>query len=249
MLHWQRIDLALADSTNEEVRRRAESGAPEGLVIRADAQTAGRGRRGRAWASQPGNLYVSLLLRPRRDIAEVATLSFLTAVAVAEAVEQAGAAAGIDLAGRVRCKWPNDVMLDGAKLCGILLESRTGPDGRLDYLIVGVGVNLTTHPDGLPYPATHLGAAGVALPPGGLLDKMLTGFAVWYERWHYEGFAPVRAAWLQRAQGLGGPVVVRTGETEVRGIFSALDASGALVLELPNGQRQSVTAGDVFPAT
>lgn len=246
MVAWRLQVFDSLDSTNEEVRRQAESGAAEGLAVLAKQQTAGRGRRGRAWDSPPGNLFLSLLLRPqlkgqRASPAEAATLSFLTAVALLEALDLAAVPA------KLTCKWPNDVLVSGAKIAGILLESRTGPDGALGWVTVGIGVNLVWHPSETPYPVTSLASHGVTVTPEDFAQWLLARYGYWYGRWQAEGFAPVRAAWLSRAQGLGQPVVVRLPDTELHGRFVALDDSGALLLELPDGRRHTVTAGDVFP--
>lgn len=247
MVAWRLQVFDSLDSTNEEVRRQAETGAAEGLAVLAKQQTAGRGRRGRAWESPPGNLFLSLLLRPQLNgrgatPAEAATLSFLTAVALLDALDLATVPA------KLTCKWPNDVLVNGAKAAGILLESRTAPDGALGWVTVGIGVNLAWHPEGMPYPVTSLVAHGVTVRPEEFAQWLLARYGYWYGRWQAEGFAPVRAAWLARAQGLGQPVIVRLPDGELRGTFVALDDSGALLLELPDGRRQTVTAGDVFPA-
>ncbi|WP_341702516.1 biotin--[acetyl-CoA-carboxylase] ligase [Ferrovibrio sp.] len=244
MTAWSLQAFDSLDSTSEEVRRRAEAGAPEGLAVLARRQTAGRGRRGRSWDSPEGNLFLSLLLRPRVTPAEAARLSFLVAVAVTEALDLAAPA----LRGQVTCKWPNDVLVAGAKIAGILLESRTAPDGGLDWVIVGIGVNLAHFPPDTPYAATALSAHGVAVLPEDFAGWLLARLGYWLGRWRSEGFAPVREAWLARAQGIGREVVVRLPDSELRGRFAALDESGALLLELPDGSRQAVTAGDVFPA-
>jgi BirA family biotin operon repressor/biotin-[acetyl-CoA-carboxylase] ligase len=243
-MKWDVRAFDSLDSTNEEVRRQAETGVAEGLVVRARQQTAGRGRRGRAWESPPGNLFLSLLLRPKVSPAQAATLSFLTAVVLTEALELAAPQTGPKIA----CKWPNDVLVNGAKIAGILLESRTAPDGTLGWVTVGIGVNLAWHPAETPYPVTSLAAHGTAVAPEDFTPWLLARYGYWYDRWQAEGFAPVRTAWLKKAQGLGLPAVVRLPDRELRGIFAALDDSGALLLELPDGRRHTVTAGDVFPA-
>lgn len=242
-MKWDLRVFDTLDSTNEEVHRQAEAGAPEGFAARARQQTAGRGRRGRAWASPPGNLFLSLLLRPKATPAQAATLSFLTCVALGEAIDLAGVPAS-----DVTNKWPNDLLVGGAKIAGILLESRTRPDAALDWVTVGVGVNLASHPDDTLYPVTSLKAQGSDVGPEDFAGWLLARYGYWYNRWQAEGFAPVRAAWLARAQGLGQPVVVRLPDRELHGRFAALDDSGALLLELPDGRVQTVTAGDVFPA-
>ena len=248
-MKWDLRVFDSLDSTNEEIRRQAEAGAAEGLAVLARQQTAGRGRRGRGWTSVPGNMFLSLLLRPqlkgqRASPAQAATLSFLTAVAVLEAIDLAGPAAGTQLT----CKWPNDVLVDGAKVAGILLESRTTPDGALGWVTVGIGVNLVSHPADTLYPVTALNRHGIEAMPEDFAGWLLARYGYWYDRWQAEGFAPVRAAWLRRAQGVGQPVIVRLPDHELRGTFIALDDGGALILELPDGRRHTVTAGDVFPA-
>jgi BirA family biotin operon repressor/biotin-[acetyl-CoA-carboxylase] ligase len=241
-MKWDLRAFDTVDSTNEEIRRQAEAGAAEGLAVMAAKQTAGRGRRGRAWESPPGNLFLSLLLRPAVTPGQAATLSFLTTVAVAEAV--ALAIPGADITN----KWPNDLLVGGAKISGILLESHTRPDAALDWVAVGIGVNLASHPDNALYPTTSLRHHGAEVTPADFAGWLLARYGYWYERWLAEGFAPVRAAWLSRAQGLGQPVIVRLPDRELQGRFTALDDSGALLLELPDGRVQTVTAGDVFPA-
>lgn len=243
-MKWDLRVFDSLDSTNEEIRRQAETGMAEGLAVLAKQQTAGRGRRGRAWESPPGNLFLSLLLRPKVSPAQAATLSFLTAVALGEALELAAPQLGPAIA----CKWPNDVLVNGAKIAGILLESRTAPDGNLDWVTVGIGVNLTWHPAETPYPVTSLAAHNTGIAPQDFAPWLLARYGYWYGRWQAEGFAPVRAAWLKKAQGLGQPVVVRLPDRELHGVFAALDEGGALILEMPDGRRQTVTAGDVFPA-
>lgn len=247
-MNWDLRVHDVLDSTNEELRRQAEAGAPEGLAVLARRQTMGRGRRGRTWESPEGNLFLSLLLRPQVTPAEAAKLSFLTAVALIETLDLAAPA----LSPHIACKWPNDVLVRDAKIAGILLESRTRPGASLDWasldwVVVGIGVNLRQFPTDTPYPVTALAAHGVEATPEVFAPWLLARFGYWLGRWRSEGFAPVREAWLGRAQGLGGPVVVRLPEGELQGRFAALDESGALLLDLPDGRRQAIAAGDVFP--
>lgn len=228
------------DSTNEEARRQARDGAPEGTLIWGRAQTAGRGRRGRSFISPPGNLYLSVLLRPERSAAEAAQLGFAAALAIADAVAPL-------LPARVRLglKWPNDVLLDGRKLSGILLESQAS-EGRLDWLVLGMGVNVVSFPEGLDHPATSLFAVGASVTVDALLETLAGRFEAWHERWRREGFQPLRQAWLQRAQGLGEPIRVRLATGESGGRFAGLDEEGALLLDDATGRRR-VAAGEVFP--
>lgn len=228
------------DSTNEEARRRAREGAAEGLLVWAKEQSAGRGRRGRSFASPPGNLYMSILLRPARSAVEAAQLSFAGALAVGDA-----AGALLADAARLSYKWPNDVLIDGRKLSGVLLESQAAGEGRLDWLVIGIGVNLASFPEGLEFPAISLKAAGADISVEALLMAVAERFLFWYERWQ-AGFAPLRAAWLSRAQGLGGAIRVRLQAEELLGRFAGLDEEGALLLEDAGGRRR-IAAGDIFP--
>ena len=235
------VALDEAGSTNDEARARAAAGAPEGTVVWALRQQAGRGRRGRSWVSPPGNLYLSVVLRPACPARHVAQLSFVAALAVVDLVDG-------PLPGRARCKWPNDILVDGAKVAGILLESALGACGRVDWVVLGIGVNLASHP-GIagPVPSTSLAAAGgaPALAPEDALPLLLAALARRRQDWQAQGFGAVRRAWLARAHGLGGPVTVENGGRRRAGVFAGLDADGALVLAQADGSRLSIAAGDV----
>jgi BirA family biotin operon repressor/biotin-[acetyl-CoA-carboxylase] ligase len=234
------VALETIDSTNEEALRRARAGAPEGTLVWAREQSRGRGRRGRGWSSPAGNLYCSLLLRPDVPPAAAAQLGFLAAVALAETL-----AACLPAERRIRCKWPNDLLIDGAKVAGILPEAEAA--GRtVAALVLGIGVNLAGHPEGLPYRATSVLASGGAASVEELLANLAIAIERWYRRWQVEGFGPLRARWLDFAFGLGEPIEVRLESGVLRGRFAALDPTGALDLELAEGGRRLITAGDVF---
>ncbi|RTR20679.1 biotin--[acetyl-CoA-carboxylase] ligase [Azospirillum griseum] len=230
-------------STNDEAKALARSGAGEGTMVWARRQDSGRGRRGRAWTSPEGNLYSSLVLRPQRAPAEAALVSFVAALAIAETAETV-----LPDPSGVRCKWPNDVLIHGRKLSGILLESEQGTDGAVDWLVLGVGINLRHFPETTDYAATSLLAEGApAMTPLALLEIYADRLAQWYHRWLDCGFAPVRAAWLERARGLGGPILVRLADRTISGVFVDLDSDGVLLLDPDDGgPRQRITAGDVF---
>lgn len=235
--------FAELDSTNEEAKRQAASGAPAGTLISARAQRAGRGRRGRVWVSAPGNLYLSIVLRPACSAGAAAQLGFAAALAVGDAVLPL-----LPDAAALAYKWPNDVLVGGRKVSGILLESQASAGGRIDWLVVGIGVNLAAFPDNSEYPATSLAAAGAApVTVEALLEAVARAFHFWYERWLEDGFEPLRQAWLARARGLGQPIRVRLAQGESEGRFAGLDGEGALLLETGTAQRR-ITAGDVFPA-
>lgn len=229
-------------STNDEALRLAEAGAPAGTVVWAKAQSGGRGRSGRGWTSPPGNAYFSLLLRPAVPAAEAAGLSFLAAVAVAEAFEVL-----LPTAKAVACKWPNDVLIGGRKAVGILLQSRLGTSGLVEAMVIGIGTNVATRPEGTEWPATSLAAEGYAGGVEAVVVAEVTALDRWLGRWRAEGFAPVRAAWLARAHALGRRIRARTGSLELHGTFEGLDPAGALLLAGDDGKRHVITAGEVFP--
>ena len=242
---YRLIVLDSVDSTNEEARRLAASGAFDtaaGItVIRAAEQTSGRARRGRGWESRPGNLYASLLLRPGCPAAEAPQLGFVAGVALHEAVRGM-----LPAQRRVACKWPNDLLVDGRKVAGMLLEGAGASGQKLDWLVIGVGVNVAHHPPATEFPATDLAEAGCdGVTPERLLLAFLAAFDVWRARWRADGFAAVRRAWLAAAHGRGGPLTVRLDAVTYSGTFADLDADGALLLEQGDGMRR-VTAGDVF---
>jgi BirA family biotin operon repressor/biotin-[acetyl-CoA-carboxylase] ligase len=229
-------------STSDEAKSLAAAGAPAGTLVWARTQSAGRGRQGREWVSPPGNLYASLILRPAVPAAIAAQLSFVAALAVGDACLAQAPDAAIAL------KWPNDVLLAGRKLAGILLESHASLAGTLDWLVVGIGINLATYPVEVDYPATALSATGADAAPETVLAALAEAFLVWYQCWRDgAGFATIRSAWLARAHGLGKPVRVRLPGATLEGVFAGLDTDGALLLDSAAGQRR-IAAGEVFPA-
>lgn len=226
---WTLVALDTVGSTNDEAARLADSGAPEGTVVWSREQTGGRGRRGRRWSSPVGNLYSSTILRPDCAAAQAAELGFVAALAVADMVP----------AGRqVRVKWPNDVLVDGGKIAGILLESAVGDGGRVLHVVAGIGVNVGFAPQ-LPemrYPGSALGGTVEAA-----LEVLAAALARRLADWRRAGFAAVRAAWLAQAGPLGAEVDVKLGEGLVSGRFAGLDPEGALLLETADGPRRIVS--------
>lgn len=232
--------VAEIDSTNEELKRRALAGAEAGLVLRSDLQSAGRGRRGRNWVSEPGNLYLSLLLRPEKSPAVAATLGFVAAIALGRMLR-------VLVPVPVLHKWPNDVLVDGRKISGILLESGGITSGKVDSLVLGIGLNLRHHPAEGLYPTTDLVAAGgPQLAPDQALDLLLEEFRPLYERWLRDGFAALRAEWLAHCIGLGEIVLARLDREEVSGHFEDIETDGTLVLALADGTKRRIAAGDIF---
>jgi len=229
-------------STNDEAKRLARDGAAEGTLLWALEQTAGRGRRGRVWVSPPGNLYASLILRPDCPASRAAQLGFVTALAV-------GGALGASCRGlAVSYKWPNDVLINGRKVAGILLESEMIEHERPSFVVIGVGVNLAAAPQDTEFPATSILEEGWGtVPPTLMLEEFAEHFRSWQMRWQMEGFAPVRAAWLAAAAvSPGEPIRVRLDAASLHGCFLDIDEEGALLLEAA-GERRRVSAGEVFP--
>ena len=235
------VKLDATDSTNTVARDLATAGAAEGTLVQAISQGAGRGRRGREWASPPGNMYASLILRPDCTPATAAQISFVTALAIHDAVSRY---LPPDVSARL--KWPNDVLVDQKKIAGILLESHLTNGSVLDWLVVGTGVNIKSFPEDVERPAVSLAALGSDVS----VDEFMTAYAEtmlhWYGVWQTAGFAGIRQAWLEHAWGQGGPVEVRLGNETFRGVFDDLDETGALVVSTSEGVRL-VSAGDVYP--
>ena len=234
--------FAEIDSTNAEARRRAEAGESGPLWLTAERQTAGRGRRGRAWETGQGaNLAATLLMVTRRPPAEAAQISFVAALAVADL------AASFVPASLVSLKWPNDPMIAGRKASGILIESGPAPAGGL-WLAVGIGVNLAEAPLAAERPATTFSAHMAGPPPRPLaaLQRLSEAFVSWLDVWDRVGFSAVADAWTQRAHGLGQACEARLGRETLSGIAEGLDPDGALKLRLSDGSLRLVTAGDVF---
>jgi BirA family biotin operon repressor/biotin-[acetyl-CoA-carboxylase] ligase len=229
------------DSTNAEARRRAEAGAGGPVWITAAVQTAGRGRRGRAWSTTKGNLAATLLLTTDRAPAEAAQVSFVAALAAADLAD---ACLG---EGAARLKWPNDVLIHGKKAVGILVESGARADSRL-WLAVGIGVNLAHAPPNVERPATAFAEHMAAPPPTprAALDVLAERFEAWRTAWSSEGFAPIARAWTVRALGLGERCEARLPTRTVAGVAEGLDLDGALRLRLDDGGLERITAGDVF---
>lgn len=228
-------------STNDEAARLAVSGASSGTIVLADQQSKGRGRLGRTWQSAPGNLHASIILRPDCTLQAASELSLLAGVALTELLALHGPD---DL--NVALKWPNDVLIDGGKVAGILLESGADKGGRLAYVIIGIGVNIAWSPDDMAYPVTSLATAGFAAQlPKDWLFAYASSLDIWLDRWQRGGFSVVRDAWRARSYGLGSPIRLRLGREDIDGRFVDLTEGGALLIEGTDGTRRELTAGDV----
>lgn len=236
------IEHDILESTNDEACRLASDGAAEGTVVWAHRQRAGRGRRGRQWQSPAGNLYFSAILRPAAPPAVAAQLSLVAAVAMADTLVNL-----LPDGTRVEQKWPNDVLVEGKKIAGILLESSGTAADRVDWVVIGCGLNIAVAPDDTALPATCLSAeGGTSADRKPVLMTLLDSLHRWRVEWDTAGIAPVRKAWLARARGLGQEITVRLSTHEFKGQFLDMDDSGALIVRLPDGSEKAVTAGDVF---
>lgn len=238
---FRRVVLDEVGSTNREAFVRAAAGEKGPLWIMARRQTAGRGRAGRQWASEPGNLYASLLIALDCAPAVVPQLSLLTGVAVVDAVR---AAAGAAPPPGLRLKWPNDVLIGQAKCVGILAESMSGQQAVT--AVIGIGINLAWHPTDLGRTATHLADHGVRVAPEEMLDFLSDAMQRWLAAWDSgAGFARVREAWLQHAGPIGEACSVKAGTELLEGTFLGLEPDGALLMQDRDGQRHSIAFGDV----
>ncbi|MDE2006450.1 MAG: biotin--[acetyl-CoA-carboxylase] ligase [Rhodospirillales bacterium] len=230
---------AALGSTSDEARRLLAEGAPEGTVVTAEEQIAGRGRQGHRWASPPGNLYLSVVLRPDLAPSRWPELGFVAGLAVAEAL-----AALLPPDAASSLKWPNDVLIGGAKVAGMLIEREA------DAAILGIGVNVAHHPADTPYPATDLRAAGAAVAVDTVRDQVLAALAACLMLWEDRGFAAVREAWLARAHPVGTALAARLGDdTRREGRFAGLGPDGALLLDTDEGRIRIVAGEVVAPRT
>ena len=239
-------------STNAEALARARGGHEDRLWIVSDHQSAGRGRRGSQWGTQRGNLAASLYCCVDCPVSTAATLGFAAGLAIDEALRRifpcfaatqsgSGEATGT----RLRLKWPNDVLLDGGKLAGILLEAEPTAGSRL-AVVVGIGVNVVGTPDDLPYKAISLASLGGRVSAAEVFHVLSDTWVDFYRTWNDgAGFDRIRDSWLDRAGGVGEETFVRLGDSTLRGVFESIDRAGRLVLRRADGTRQSISAGDV----
>lgn len=242
------LSLEATDSTNDDALQAARSGDPGQLWVVAGEQRAGRGRHGRQWASPPGNLYASLLLVDPCDAAAAPQLGFVAGLALHEAVESL---IGLG-APRLALKWPNDLLLDGAKVSGLLLEGhRLAPGGTL-AVIIGFGVNVAFAPTGTPYPAVALRSLAPSLAREDMFRALSSALAGTFAAWRAaarmnaaDPFGPIRRLWLERAAGIGQEVTLRLPSGEKKGIFDGLDRFGRLQLKTSSGV-ELIDAGDLY---
>jgi len=240
---FRHIELGDVASTNAECMERARAGDAGGLWITATRQTGGRGRRGRTWVSEPGNLYSSLLLIDPAPQQALASLPLAVTVAVYEAV--ASALPG-DARQALKIKWPNDLLINGHKTSGILIEAEQLADGRR-AVVIGCGINVAHRPDTGLYPSTCLADQGSASMPQELFARLVVSMDDVLNDWDEgRGLARVRSAWIERAEGIGKPVTVNLPDRQIHGLFGGIDKEGRLMLAMPDGVTQTIASGDVF---
>lgn len=243
-LNWTIETYERLSSTQDEMKARLTPGGnqtppPEGLVIQAIEQSAGRGRQGRLWFSPPGNLYISLLLKPECSLPQAGALSLVISYSLARALEKlCGADASVVL------KWPNDVLLEGRKCAGILLETGTDSQGALQYVIAGIGVNLVSAPaeTGIALNASRLQNITLA----DLRDAVLENIREDYLQWRVRGFAPFREKWLQRGFAAGTDISVGADKSKIAGTFKTVDHNGNLVMTDAQGQERTIASGEIL---
>ncbi|MDA7946604.1 MAG: biotin--[acetyl-CoA-carboxylase] ligase [Hyphomicrobiaceae bacterium] len=231
------------DSTNAEGLRLLAAGEDGNQWVWALHQTGGRGRHGRRWQSLAGNLFASLTLRPQCAAHTASQLGFVGALAVHDAV--------VALAGKnqpdLKLKWPNDLLLNGKKAAGLLLESTSDGAGRLS-LVLGVGLNLAAHPQDVPFPSTDLACHGIDVNPREALEALADKTAKWLSVWNDgAGFEEIRTAWDERSLPKGTALQVRVGDDRLNGLYRGLDQTGGLMLVQDDGSERRITTGDVFP--
>ena len=237
---WRLRVYEVLPSTSDLCRSLAEAGEPAGLAVLAGRQTRGRGSRGREWESPEGNFYFSVLLRPRELARDAAQWSLLAGVALAEAL-----AGYLPDPSALRLKWPNDALLNGKKLAGILVDSGADSAGMIDWLIVGVGVNLAVAPEVPGRAVACLADVAPPPPPSRFADVLLARLRHWQQVRTNDGFAPIRAAWLAHAPAPGSAVTLRLGDKMLGGGFAGLGDDGSLLLEA-DGRVRAFAAGEVL---
>lgn len=230
-IQWSIEEYEAVPSTQDLVKQKAAS-SDEGLVVRAFQQTDGRGRHGREWVSQDGNLFFSFLLRPQSGVETIGQLGLVIGTALGAALKNA-----LDDPSRLSLKWPNDILLDGKKCAGILIETELSNSGALEWVVVGVGINVKAAPD----------EQAIALGADVSLDQILEQVSAFYTQWQTQGFAAIQPLWLDMAHSKGAPVTVKLGNQLIEGLFEGVDEQGALLLQdSGTDELRTITAGDVY---
>lgn len=235
--------FAECDSTNAQAAEMARKGAQGPIWLCTAVQTAGRGRRGRVWTSKPGNLYASLMFRPALKPADMAALPYLTALAVRDTFIELGADADA-----TRCKWPNDVLLKDRKASGVLIESSARNAEALDYVIIGIGINLQHFPEDAAFRATSLkDAFGMDAQPRDALAVLARHMFDRLNNWDISSFEKIAREWTAVSWGLGQKREIRTADQTFSGVPESLSSDGGLIVRLDDGSEKRLYAGDIFP--
>jgi len=227
------IELSSVDSTNDHAKSLARQGAAAGTVVFAHEQRAGRGRQGNRWVSAPGNLFMSIIVRPRVAAQHIGQLSFLTGLALANVLSALTPA-------DIRLKWPNDLLINQKKAAGILIETEGAAAG---WAVVGIGLNIASAPEN----AISLHDIGMRdATPHDMLNRIAAEIMRLVTQWETQGFADIRSRWLMRAWRLEGAMTARLPKGTVSGLFKGINDDGALQLQLPDGKIESISSGEVF---
>lgn len=231
------------DSTNLEAKRVAKTNRSRDFVIWSKSQSSGRGRGSKKWESGNGNLLLSILLNRNIDIKQQPQLSFVTAIAVYETIKQIAHSSVVNL--DIRLKWPNDVLVNGQKIAGILLESFN--INGVNPLIIGIGININNLPNHIDQSATSLVDEGIdILDIRYVLDILITNFDKYFDIWQEQTFTAIRTIWLSNAAKLNQEVIISDGRNPVIGIFRDMDDNGNIVIETSDGKKRTMLTGDVF---
>lgn len=232
------------ESTNTLAKEMAASGSKGPVWLVAGTQSAGRGRQGRVWTSQPGNLYCSLLFVPALKLADVAPIPFITALAVRDTFLALGAEPS-----NTQCKWPNDVLLRNKKASGVLIESSASGGEALDYLVIGIGMNLAHCPDDAIFPATTLAnVTGQVVDVRTAMAELAKNLKARLDAWQVGTFAPIREEWTRHAWGLGETRKIQTATESFLATIVGLDDQGAVNVILADGTKKTIYVADIFPS-
>jgi len=228
------------DSTNNEAKRLIKSGALDRLVIWSKQQTDGRGRYGRNWSSQEGNLYMSVLLPVQCSLAKAAQLSFVMGLSVYDVISGLAKKQKIKL--DINLKWPNDILISGMKIGGILLESL--PEEDTGWVVLGLGLNVENTPD--VENSTSLKDLGIKGNVGHALGMVMNKFDYYHNLWTIYGFSKIRQMWIKRAYKLGEVVTISDMKNRISGVFETIDKDGAMKIKLASGEKYSMSTGEIF---
>lgn len=241
MLRFTFYDYPVVTSTNDQIKDLFNQGALEGTVVIAQQQTAGRGRRGRPWISEPGNIYLSLLLTPKCSLQEVHQLSFVMVLGVGRTIRSY-----LPDPQMLAYKWPNDLLVGGAKICGILIEIESQANQVADACIIGMGINVNTQPSEVTYPTTALKNHTIqTIDRHKFIADLLENIRILYETWQKDGFDPIGQEWTQSAYGIRKNMRIQMNAEEIHGQFEGINSAGALILKDDKGELHEYMSGEI----